>query len=420
MEDILTIYKQLWTLLLGYWWLVLPVVLFLILRKTWLNHIKKEFIKSLEWIVLEIKIPKNVVKTPKAMEQFFTGIHVSRKKLTFKGKYFKGEVPVWHSLEILGKGGSIHLLMRIQSKFRDLFESQIYAQYPQAEIHEKEDYVDSIPINMPNKEHSVTTTELKLLKEDAYPIRTYPVFFEEREAEERSDPIAGLFEFLSTLKPEENVGIQFLISPTGDAWKEEGEKLVGKLLGKKVKLDKKGGLIIKEVSSWASSFGSEIRNFFFGAGPDIEEKEVREQAEYLSPGKKEVIAAVEKNIAKLGFKVLIKFAYWAPKDIFSRSRITAISGFFVQFNTQNLNGFKPNKKIFTKYKIFKKRRQANQKAEIFGQYKKRKFKPKRAYVLSTEELATVFHIPGMFIEAETMAKLEAKKGSPPTGLPTEL
>jgi len=71
MEDILTIYKQLWTLLLGYWWLVLPVVLFLILRKTWLNHIRKEFIKSLEWIVLEIKIPKNVVKTPKAMEQFF-------------------------------------------------------------------------------------------------------------------------------------------------------------------------------------------------------------------------------------------------------------------------------------------------------------------------------------------------------------
>ncbi|MBU2564583.1 hypothetical protein KKA23_03325 [Patescibacteria group bacterium] len=420
MQEILGTYKVIWDLFLGYWWLILPIILFFILKKIWMKHIKKEFIKGLQWTTLEIRIPRNVVKTPKAMEQFFTGIHVSKKDPDFKEKYFKGEIPPWHSLEIFGKSGSIHFLMRVQEKFRNLFESQIYAQYSQAEINETEDYVPLIPNDIPNKEYDIALTELMLLKEDAYPIRTYPVFFEEKDPEERSDPLAGLFEFLSTLKPNENVGIQFIISPCDDKWKEEGEALVGKMIGREVKLDKKQGLIVKEIGSWTKSFGDGIRELFFGGSSEIKKEDAKEQVAYLSPGQKDVALAVEKNIAKLGFKVLIRFAYWAPKDIFSKDRLSSIAGFFVQFNTQNLNGFKPNKKIFTKYKIFKKSREELQKRERFDEYKKRKLVPKRAFVLSTEELATVFHIPNVFVESETMEKLEAKKGSPPSGLPVEL
>ena len=421
MIEILNIYK----VVLSYWWIATPVVLFFILRAIWLNHIRTEFIKSLKWTVLEIKIPREVVKTPKAMEQFFTGIHATRKKLKFKDKYINGEVPVWHSLEIVGKNGSIHFFIRTQEKFRNVIESQIYAQYPQAEISEIEDYINEIPPNIPNKDFDASVTEVILTKEDAYPIRTYPVFFEEKEAEERSDPIAGLFEFLNSLDLREHVGIQILISPAGDEWKDKGEELVGGLIGKKVKSSKRGGLVIEEAVGWINAFINGFTEFFFGGGGEtkVEEKRVDTVMEYLSPGKKQVVEAIEKNIAKLGFQTIIRFIYWAPKDIFSKDKITSIASFFTQFNTQNLNGFKPNRKMARKFKIFKKSRETNQTRLLLWLYKKRKFPFKtfssRGFVFNTEELATVFHIPSRFVDVERMAKIEAKKGGPPTGLPIE-
>jgi len=418
--DILNIYK----IVLSYWWVITPIALFFILRIIWLNHIRSEYLKELKWSILEIKVPRDVVKTPKAMEQFFTGIHASKKNLDFKEKYFKGQIPVWHSLEIVSKGGSIHFFIRIQEKFRNLFESQIYAQYPQAEIHEVEDYVNEIPPSIPSNEFDATVTELILTKPDAYPIKTYPVFFEEKEPEERSDPLAALFEFLNSLDEKEHVSIQILISPIGDEWKEQGEDLVGGLLGKKVK-STKNGLVIQEAVSWLNAFINGFSEFLFGGGGEskVEEKKVDNAAEYLSPGKKVVVEAVEKNLSKLAFKTVIRFIYWAPKDIFSKDRITSMGGFFVQFNTQNLNGFKPNKRINKKFKILKKTREATQTRLLMWLYRKRYFPFKkfegRGFVFNTEELATIFHIPTKFVEVERMAKIESKKGGPPPILPIE-
>ncbi|MBD3282618.1 MAG: hypothetical protein GF387_03385 [Candidatus Portnoybacteria bacterium] len=421
---IIDIYKIAFNILLSYWWIAAPIVLFLILKRLWLNHKRTEFIKDLKWVVLEIRIPRNVVKTPKAMEQFFSGLHVSKKDPDFKEKYFKGMIPTWHSVEIVGKGGNIHFYVRTQEKFRNLVESQIYAQYPQAEISEVPDYMPEMPKGIPNKDYDSLVSELILTKPDAYPIRTYPYFFEEREAEERTDPIAGLFEFLNTLNPGENVWIHILINPTGDEWKEEGEKEVSKILGKEVKKSKKGGLIMQETHGWASAIGDGIKELFFGPSSSSKEAEsVQEAKEYLTPGQKEVVSAIEKNISKLGYKTVIRFTYWAPKDIFSKDRISSVAGFFAQFNTQNLNGFKPSKAITTKFKLFKKRREASQQRYLTSMFRKRKFPfskiSTRGFVLNTEELATIFHIPTKQVELEKVGKLEAKKSGPPPELPTE-
>lgn len=422
MEDILSIYKY---ILLGYWWLILPVVLFFILRKTWLNHLYSEFLKSLKWVMLEVGFPREVVKSPKAMEEFFNGLHAVEKKIKFKDKYLKGELPPCFSIEIVGEGGMIRIFIRTQTKFRDLVESQIYAQYPQAEIHEAEDYVSKLSYDIPNKDYDIWGTELILTQPDAYPIRTYPFFFQEREIEERTDPIAGLFEFLGSLTSQENAWIQILINPTGDDWKKEGEALVAKLVGREVK-GTKGGLVMEEASSWIQAFANGIVEFFtgLGAGAGEEKKSIENVMASLSPGQREVVLAVENNIAKLGFKTIIRELYWAHKDVFSKDKTAAIGGFFKQFNTQNLNGFKPNKKITPGWaKIFKKRREPAQKRYIAGIYKSRyfpfaKFK-QRGFVFNSEELATIFHLPIKLVKVAKMPTVEAKKGEPPIGLPIE-
>lgn len=384
----------------------------------------KKYLMGLKWIMLEIKFPREVVKTPKAMEQFFAGLHATLKNPKKKDRYLKGTLPPWFSIEILGHGGEIRFYIRTESKYRNLIESHLYAQYPQIEIVEAEDYVSDIPSGTPTKDFDAWGTELILEKADAYPIRTYPIFFEDKEEEERTDPIAGLFEFLSSLDARESIGIHILINPTDDKWKIEGEKLVGKLVGREVKADKKKGLlIIEESKSWISALGNGIMEFFsLGGGEKKEEKEIKALTPFLTPGQKEVVLAIEQNIAKIGFKTMIRFMYWAPKEIFNKDKPTVVAGFFRQFNTQNLNGFKANKKVTPgRGKIFKKRREVGQRKHFVAIFKRRFFPghkiKTRGFVFNIEELATVFHVPGTFVEAEKLSKIGAKKGSPPPDLP---
>jgi len=385
----------------------------------------RKYLMGLKWIMLEIKFPREVAKTPKAMEQFFAGLHAAQKDPKKKDRYLKGSLAPWFSIEILGHGGEIRFYIRTESKYRNLVESHLYAQYPQVEITEVEDYMSDLPSEVPTKDLDAWGTELILNKEDAYPIRTYPVFFEDKEAEERTDPIAGLFEFLSSLNPQESIGIHILISPTDDKWKEEGEKLVAKMAGKTVKADKKNRfLIIEESNSWIHAIVDEIIRFFVGGSGDIKDakKEEKSVIPFLTPGQKEIATAVEKNIAKIGFKTMIRFLYWAPKDIFDKDKPTVAAGFFRQFNTQNLNGFKANKKTTPgRGKIFKKRREPAQRRHFVKIFKRRYFPghkiKTRGFVFNIEELATVFHIPGTFVEVEKLSKIGAKKGSPPSDLP---
>ena len=420
MTGILNIYK---VIFLSYWWIWLPIALFFVLRWIWLDYLHKKFIDGLQWITLEVRFPRETTKTPKAMEQFFTGLHAVEKRLKFKDKYLKGEIPTWFSIEIVGRGGMIHIFVRTQSKFRNLIESSLFSQYPDAEIIEIEDYVNSFPQGTPGQEYDLWGTELILTQPDAYPIRTYPFFFQEKEAEERTDPIANLFEFLSSLGPKEQVWMQILINPTNDDWKKDAEKLVAKILGKEVKTSKSGSLVVKEAQGWASAFTKGITDILFGVTEKSEEKkEAKDVAAYLSSGQKDVVAAIEENIAKLGFKTVIRYMYWGYADAFVKDKISSLGGFFKQFNTQNLNGFKPNKKMTTgPGKIFKKNTELKRKRFFVGLYKKRffpfaKFKS-RGFVLNTEELATVFHIPSKYVKVAKMPTVEAKKGGPPITLP---
>lgn len=414
---------------LEYWWFIPPVALFFIFRGLQLDYVRTKYINSLKWILLEIKIPKEVVKTPKAMEQVFAGLHGTEGTPNFVEKWFKGEVPDWFSLEIIGKGGDVHFLIRTLENYRNLVEAQIYAQYPDAEIAEVEDYINILPKKIPSDDYDIWGTELLLTKEDAYPIRTYLYFFEAAKEEERIDPLASLSEILSSLSPDEHIWIQILISATDDKWKEDGEKLVEKLIGKKVKTGK-GGMILEEAHGWAEAARETLSDLFFGPSKaketsrKKEERSIENLLMYLTPGQREVVSEIEKNIAKLGFNTLIRFIYWAKADIFSGANKAAVIGAFKQFNTQNLNGFKKNSKISPSLDYwFVKRREFYRKVSVLNNYKKRYFPhqgfSKRGFVLNTEELATIYHIPGKTVAAPTMPRIEAKKGGPPVGLPTQ-
>lgn len=400
------------------WWIVLPIVTFFLFWDFWVLYIQFRFITAIKWMLLEIKVPKNILKTPKAMEQVFAAAHAPYTYgLRFSEKYWEGMVEYWMSFEIVGSAGESHFYLRLPKQYRNLMESAIYAQYPGAEITEVEDYVRQMPRVLPSKAVQLYGNEQILREPSCYPIRTYPMF-EESVEERRVDPIASLMEAVSKLKADEQVWIQILARPTGDDWKKEGQAIINKMIGKKEE---------KKPSFWSFfgmgvSLGEVLRAPF--EHPSLEGEKPKKKDEFnfrmllLTPGEKEVVEGIERKIAKLGFETTIRFLYIDKREAFSRDNVASVTGFFRQFNTQNLNLLKPDKKTMTAavHGLFKQMRLNWRRRIVYEKYRDLLFN-RRKPILNIEELATIYHFPIAGVESTYLEKVESRKGGPPPALP---
>jgi len=88
---------------LSLWWLIIPLVIVTVLRDWWRIHIVDQYISKLDWVLLEINIPKENLKSVKAMEQVVGALHGAYSfGLRFKQRWLEGVVEDWFSLEIVG------------------------------------------------------------------------------------------------------------------------------------------------------------------------------------------------------------------------------------------------------------------------------------------------------------------------------
>lgn len=411
----------------------MPLILFPIFWHFYLRYIRTRFVNGIEWLMLEVKISKEVFKTPKAMEQIFAGAYASYSYgMHAVLKYIEGKVEPWFSFELVGSNGGVYFYIRVPSKFRNLIESSIYAQYPEVEINQVEDYFDLLPSILPNKIYDVWGVDLILAKDNYYPIKTY-LYFEESLDERRLDSIAAITEVMSNLKTEEWLFMHILISPTGaltdNDWQKDGQEKINEISGKKTEKNKKG---------WGGGLYEWLKNFSFAAVkyPDWLGPKEKEAAtmKFLNPYEQDVVKAMGSKISKLGFEIILRLVYVDRRDSFTPANTAAAMGALHQLNTANLNSFKPHPflrswvsdnwltKAFPKYKLLKelyrKRRIFKYcQTRRFGQYNKTR--PEKFSILSTEELATAYHFPAIAVKAPRLRTVEAKKGGPPAGLPVE-
>lgn len=371
------------------WFLWLPIVLALAFWETWMRYIRAKFIANLEWILLETKLPREISKSPKAMETIFNSFYQT-KDGNFKEKYWQGFLRPWFSLELAGINGEIHFFIYMQKGFRNLIEAHIYSQYPDVELVEVDDYTKEVFLESRGSDKwSLWGTEFVLVAEDAYPIKTYVDYGLHEvltKEEQKNDPLTTLIEFFGSLKEGEQAWFQVMIRATKKDWKEEGKKLVEKLMERDKKL-KEG-----------------------------------EQTKKLSPGETDVIKAIERDVSKYGFDTGIRAMYLALKDKFVPANIGALIGATKHYNTINLNGFKPARTTGLDYFWqLKKIREPKMKTKMIDAYRLRSyFYPpydRKPFVLNTEELATIFHFPGRVAETPTFRRIEAKKSEAPVNLP---
>src|ERR1700742_2209920 len=124
---------------------IVLIFLITIAWNVWMSYTETLFLKSIKWVLLEIRPPQDVFKSPLAMELVLNALQAGGQAGEFHKKYWAGEVSLWYSLEIVSIEGSVRFFIRTPDKYKKGITSQIYAQYPQAEVMEVEDYAQHIP-----------------------------------------------------------------------------------------------------------------------------------------------------------------------------------------------------------------------------------------------------------------------------------
>ncbi len=374
----------------------------------WVYYARSKFIAGQEYSLIEIKLPKEILKSPLAMEIVLNALYQTSGETTWINRYIEGKVRPWFSLEMVSIEGSVKFFVWTRKFFKKLVMDQIYSQYHGVEIHDVDDYTKFVPYGQESDEEwSLWGTEFQFTKADPYPIRTYIEYglLEDPKEELKVDPMTAVLEYLGSLSKGEQAWIQILVRaskknkkpgglfgfPKNVDWKEEGKELVDKI---------------------------------------IEESKPKEEGKFgrfLTSAEQDLIKALDHSVSKLGFDCGIRGIYTAKKENFNAINIMGLIGSFRQYNTNDLNGFRPMNPTSFDYpwEDFRGKRLSKKKARMFNAYKLRAYFHNAPYpehlrkpiVLNSEELATIYHFPGGVAQTPTIEKVESRKAEPPVNLP---
>lgn len=381
-----------------YW---VPPALLAVLWIMYIHYVRAKFWAEKDWVLLEIRLPKLVLKTPQAMETALAAFNQGYDG-TIYDQIRKGFQRAFFSLEMVSLEGKIHFYIRTDRFFKPIIETQLYSQYPDLEIYEVDDYMLNFKY-YGDGEYKLWGTETELRKDDIYPIKTYIDYKLDKpgvEEEEKIDPLSLVAEALGSLGPGEYGFIQINIQAAKDKikysglfgkekkeWKKEGEAAVNKLMKRDV--DKEEGMNFAKFQ--------------------------------ISPGEKEIIESIERNIGKTPFDTGIRLMYMARAENHNRLNENVIRNILVPFNSLNaFKGVNGTGFPFPWQDPFKTRVQTKKRI-MFDAYRKRSwFYPpyvRKPFVLSAEELATIFHFPGGVVTTPTLGRIDSKKIEPPANLP---
>ena len=433
---------------------LLPIIAVIILGriawKMWIHYIEQDFISGIKFVLLEVIPPREVLRSPKAMELFFTNALYHWSQKGGKEEYWQGAVWFWFSLEVASIDGQVHFYIRTPTRIRDLIETQMYAQYPQAQVKEVEDYTLGVDKITPDSEWNGWGCEFGLLKPEAYPIKTYVDFGLDKDPKEefKIDPISPLIELFGSIKKGEQMWAQIVVTPSKKEYKNKGT-----WFGKHDWVAESALQIYKLLAPYSSY--KEVKTAEeLGSLPNLGIGRARIEIR-VPPHLDDVIKRMRMKPAKLGFDTGIRVMYLAKKEIYPPGTRTNNSRnirlIFRQFTDPNMNGL--NRVNSTQGDAFNsgivplsQKKVMILANRMLNEYRERGFfhLPMRhmfnnhslsglpllivkqfwlpyfhppTYVLNTEELATLWHFPGQIMRVPTLERIESKEASPPPNLP---
>jgi len=385
--------------------------------KLWYNLARSETIASRKYILLEIKPPRDLVKTPLAMEAFLSTLHLSGGESNWWALLKGGTRPTF-SLEIASLEGQVHFFIWSQATFRRMIEGQLYAQYPGVQVVEAPDYTRMI--SGKPEEWSIWGCDFKHTAPDPLPIKTYIEYGLDKvqKEPEQVDPLANLIEFMGSIGKGEYLWLQFVIRfHKGEKYHETVQE------GKK----SRPYTWIDEGKKLVDEIRKATRDTY------IDQATGKEMPGFPNPtkGQAEKMAAIERNTSKIAFDVGARSIYLVKPEKFNVVMIFHMIALFKPFSTEGWNGINSNAwmKTFDDYpwEIGTEKVKDRYRRKLVEAFRRRQFfydpfaygiPVDKAMVMSTEELATVFHIPSRSVETPGLGRVQSATGEAPPNLPT--
>lgn len=414
--------QMFWVFMGNFGWLVIALFFLYGAREVYLFWIREQWKKSHQDILLAIDIPKGNEQSPKAVENMFTYLAGAHGSINFFEKWFEGQFQKSFSYEIVSLEGYTQFLIHTPLEFRNLVESSVYSQYPDAEISEVDDYTEMVPHKIPDEEYDIWGTEFIQKQSRIYPIKCYQEFEHQIGPSETQfkDPMASLMDLCGSLRQGEQLWFQIIVTPIDMLeWVKDSEKEINKIFGRKTKL--KTDLVTKGVSALG-----EVSEIIYPIWSDIEPGEKKEDRPKtmmdLTPGEKHKVESIQIKASKLAFEAKFRFVYVAKKEVMNKTKVAnGIVGFMKQFAALDLNNLKPDvDRTMTKTMYFMKEpRLLIKKRKIFNAYVKRSdTRGRKPGLFNIEELATIWHFPvEANVKAAMVQKAPGRKADAPISLP---
>jgi hypothetical protein len=387
----------------------LPLSMFYIVFERWMAYVRLKFDDDCGRVTLRIKLPQEVFKSPEAMENVLHQVANSGKATNLMEAYIDGKYPATHSFEIASIGGEVRFYINVPiKKAKNLVESQLYAQYPGIEITEEPiDYTSEIKWD-PDK-YNLMSFHFTKDNDQIFPIKTYVDWGLDKlpKEEEKVEPMAPLLEYLGNAKPYERLWVQILAIPHNSQGFAQGElfKKQNWAAEAKVKIDE---LMGRDKNK---------------SGPAEFEAQPR-----LTTSERDTIAAIERNVSKPAYEVAIRIIYISDKDKFTGEVVTAMLRSMAHYEVVGRNKIGLGWRTDFDYNFLQdrsgRRRLALKKREL-DYYKMRYYwsysqrsGADQMKVMSVEELATIYHVPGSAIATPSLSRVESLRRDAPSNLPT--
>lgn len=399
-----------WLILMGP--VLLPVALGYGFWGAWKWYIRSYFIfMNTKPVLLEVKMPTEVTKSPRAMELVLTSLWFRLSTTTKIDTDWKGGSMPYYSFELASHGGQVHFYVWLQRNYlRNVFETNMYAQYPEVEIVEVSDY--AIDFHFDDDKHYafvgdqvLESNKLKLHDDrvNAYPLKTYVDFELDKDPKEelKVEPMAQVLEVLSALQQGEEAWVQIVIKAhPGKEWQ--------KLVEAEVKL------LRKEAS--------------LNPGKSIDDH-IDDKEKYGFPrptwAQQELMRSMERNLSKLAFDFGCRMLFIGPKDNFRSPMATAVRWIWRPYANPHwgiqLRPRNAHNDFDWPWQDYKDHRYYHEIHRYLDAYRRRQmwnppWEDKRN-TTSVEVLATMWHPPSRTIRAPGLQRIPSSKSEPPTNLP---
>lgn len=411
--------------LLAFGWLIgtapvwFPILCIFAGSSWWLWYVRSYHQTQQKTILLEVKMPNTIIKSPRAMEMVFSAFRqLGGSTNTFINRVWVGGVAPAFSFEIVSFAGSIHFYVFTWEKYRRTVEEAFYAHYPEVEIVEAEDYAAKFKFD-PEK-YQVHCFDWRLEpRSDAYPFKTYIDFELEQDPKEeyKIDPFAQVMETMSTMKPNEQAWVQIIITKNpdeapGDRWYKTQKR--HKLLVKRAVDEIRKATV---TGSDKDLTGDEKeKNNWRGTAARLEQFQVGE-----------LLRSIERNAGKINYAVGMRGTYIAsPPESYSGTSKDNFRLMWRQIGNEAHGNHLRHRRWHPAFDypwqdLWDMRVNLSSK-RFYDVYRRRAhFDPPWILphnIMSVEMLATIWHPPSQAVEARGLERIASKKKSAPHNLPT--